>query len=67
MGNAARRIYLEDGEIVLDVEDLVRHAVDNCKTEMVNIVLQERENREKKSRSHLHVKTAHLNKNMSQF
>ena len=41
MNNAARRMYLEDGEIVLDVEDLVRHAVDNCKNEMIDMVLLE--------------------------
>ncbi|XP_059150633.1 doublecortin domain-containing protein 1-like [Physella acuta] len=38
--SAARRMYLEDGTIVLGVEELVRHAVDNCRAEMVSLLQQ---------------------------
>ncbi|RUS69866.1 hypothetical protein EGW08_022372, partial [Elysia chlorotica] len=39
MTSAARRMYLEDGSLVLDIDELVRYAVEYYKTEMVNMVL----------------------------
>ena len=39
MTSAARRMYLEDGSLVLDIEELIRYAVECYKTEMVNMVL----------------------------
>ncbi|GFN87697.1 LOW QUALITY PROTEIN: doublecortin domain-containing protein 1 [Plakobranchus ocellatus] len=39
MTSAARRLYLEDGNLVLDIDELVRYAVECYKTEMVNMVL----------------------------
>ena len=39
MTSAARRMYLEDGSLVLDIDELVRYAVECYKTEMVNMVL----------------------------
>ncbi|CAG5132456.1 unnamed protein product, partial [Candidula unifasciata] len=40
LSSAARRMYLEDGSVVLDIDDLVKFATENCKTEMINSILQ---------------------------
>lgn len=40
LNSAARRMYLEDGSVVLDVDDLVKFATENCKTEMINSILR---------------------------
>ncbi|KAK6972855.1 doublecortin domain-containing protein 1 [Biomphalaria glabrata] len=36
--SAARRMYLEDGTLVLDVDDLIRYVEENYKSEMINIL-----------------------------
>ncbi|CAL1540465.1 unnamed protein product [Lymnaea stagnalis] len=45
--NAARRMYLEDGAIVLDVEDLISYAEENYRSEMINIVQAKRSEEQK--------------------
>ncbi|KAH9500578.1 hypothetical protein Btru_072308, partial [Bulinus truncatus] len=39
LNSAARRMYLEDGTMALDIDDLIRYAEENYKTEMVSLIL----------------------------